>query len=305
MKLRVRSSRGVSDLQVDPQSTFGSLKAQLGASSLRSGFPPKPLAADDEQPVSAVLSHGDVLVVQSNTSSAPSESKRSPSIASDPCMPSTAVKSSIPSTSILSNGTLVIRQVPDDNSCLFRSVNALLGRAAQPPVSLRTIVRDAVAAQPALYGEAFLGRSNSEYQLWIMNENSWGGAIELSILAKHFKLELAAFDVKTMRLDRYGEGNGYRTVGFLLYDGIHYNYVALALGDASSSLELDVTQFQVQESMVVDHVRRVAQAQHNARKYTDTANARFKCGQCGAVFKGEQQVALHAKQSGHSQFSES
>ncbi|PXF42411.1 Ubiquitin thioesterase OTU1 [Gracilariopsis chorda] len=306
MKLRVRSSRGVSDVSVDPSATVASLKKQLGATALRCGFPPKLLSVDDSQRLSAVLSSGDVIVVQSQQpqsqqpQSQQPQSQQPQSLQPQPTpKASTTSASAIPASSILSNGTIVIREVPDDNSCLFRSVNALLSRSNQPPESLRTIVKDAVAAQPELYSEAFLGRSNAQYQQWIMDANSWGGAIELSALAHHFRIELAAFDIKTMRLDRYGEGKQFSSVAYLVYDGIHYNYMALAIGD------LHVTQFDVKEQLVEEHMRKQAQKLHDERRYTDTANASFKCAQCGKVLQGEKAVAAHAQQSGHSEFSES
>ena len=43
---------------------------------------------------------------------------------------------------------------------------------------------DTVAGDPEEYTEAFLGKPNAEYCAWILNPQSWGGAIELSILAR-------------------------------------------------------------------------------------------------------------------------
>ena len=49
---------------------------------------------------------------------------------------------------------------------------------------MREIIANAVAADPENYSEAVLGRSNQEYCEWIQKSNSWGGAIELSILSQ-------------------------------------------------------------------------------------------------------------------------
>jgi ubiquitin thioesterase OTU1 len=37
----------------------------------------------------------------------------------------------------------------------------------------------------------------------ISKPTSWGGAIELSILAKHYNTEIASVDVETGRIDRF------------------------------------------------------------------------------------------------------
>ena len=70
---------------------------------------------------------------------------------------------------------------------------------------------------------------------WIALESSWGGAIELAIIAAHFKCELAAVDVQSSRVYVYGEGQSFTKRAFLVYDGIHYD--ALALNAVSAGEE--------------------------------------------------------------------
>lgn len=41
-----------------------------------------------------------------------------------------------------------------------------------------------MSKDPDTYSEGFLGKSNAEYQCWILDSQKWGGAIELSILAR-------------------------------------------------------------------------------------------------------------------------
>ena len=73
-----------------------------------------------------------------------------------------------------------------------------------------------MSADPERYSEAFLGRPNGQYVSWILQPASWGGAIELAILASHFRRQIHAADVQTCRVDRYGEGGGYPERGLLL-----------------------------------------------------------------------------------------
>lgn len=49
------------------------------------------------------------------------------------------------------------------------------------------VVADAITANPFEYNEAILGRSPEAYANWILQKNSWGGAIELAIFSNHFK----------------------------------------------------------------------------------------------------------------------
>ena len=48
----------------------------------------------------------------------------------------------------------------------------------------RRVIAEAVKKDPEQYNEAFLGKSNAEYQRWILDSQKWGGAIELSILSR-------------------------------------------------------------------------------------------------------------------------
>ena len=54
------------------------------------------------------------------------------------------------------------------------------------------------------------------------------GAVDIAILAQHYKTEIVVFDTQTLRIDRFGQDGNYRQRVLLIYDGIHYD--ALALG---------------------------------------------------------------------------
>ena len=43
---------------------------------------------------------------------------------------------------------------------------------------------EVVAKDPFTYNDGFLGKSNEEYQKWIVDSKKWGGAIELSIFSR-------------------------------------------------------------------------------------------------------------------------
>lgn len=98
---------------------------------------------------------------------------------------------------------------------------------------MREIIANAVAADPDEYSEAFLGRPNADYCKWILKADSWGGAIELSILSKFYGLEIAVIDSINAIINRFGEDQHYAQRVFLIFDGIHYDPLYLESLDVS------------------------------------------------------------------------
>lgn len=69
-----------------------------------------------------------------------------------------------------------------------------------------------------------------QYMATILKPSTWGGAIELGILAAHFKTEIASIDVETGRIDHFSppsEAAGSMRC-ILIYSGIHYDAATLA-----------------------------------------------------------------------------
>lgn len=56
-----------------------------------------------------------------------------------------------------------------------------------------------------------------------------GSALRLRLTCcRHFAREIAAYDIQTKRCDVYGQGEGYRERVMLIYDGLHYDALAVA-----------------------------------------------------------------------------
>lgn len=68
----------------------------------------------------------------------------------------------------------------------------------------------------------------SRYTAKILNPSTWGGAIELGILASHFRTEIASIDVETGRIDHFSPQDALGTRCILIYSGIHYDAATLA-----------------------------------------------------------------------------
>lgn len=149
---------------------------------------------------------------------------RTPAAPSRPAPPATApAPSDLPAFVEADGGFLVLRQVPDDNSCLFRAVGLVLSPSSRDAAaSLRQVVARAIEADASgeSYGEAVLGRPPHEYVETILQPSSWGGAIELAVFARHFRSEIWSVDVQTGRVDRFGEGDGYEQFVLIVYSGI-------------------------------------------------------------------------------------
>jgi len=47
-------------------------------------------------------------------------------------------------------------------------------------------------------------------------------------VCRHYGREIAAYDIQTQRCDVYGSEEGYEQRAMVLYDGLHYDALALA-----------------------------------------------------------------------------
>lgn len=199
-------------------------------------------------------------------------------------------------------GTLLLRIMPDDNSCLFRAISSAVMSDLDAVTELRSIVAETIQADPITFNKAVLDNKDpNAYCRWISSQDSWGGQVELLILSQHFGVEICSIDVQTLRVDRYNEGADKRC--FVVYSGIHYDTIALSLPGMSP--EEDVKQF---EAPIMDEI--LPKAVELCRKlqekhyYTDTAGFRLQCNDCGVTLIGERGATEHAASTGHYNFGE-
>lgn len=95
---------------------------------------------------------------------------------------------------------------------------------------------------PVFYTEAVLGQPPHEYCNWILNPQHWGGEIELLILSRYYHRQIAAFDIKSTKCYIYGKDEGFTERAMLLYDGVHYDPLAISPGENMIE-DLDITVF--------------------------------------------------------------
>lgn len=324
MKFRVRGPAGQSTVTFDDTASVDDLRIQIvnntGLTSydVKYGYPDlKPLDIDALDPDTKITNiginlNGEQLLItrKEALSETPGSLKEQPTPAPQGTPDHIGEAGSDDPPEIASpehSGTFVLRIMPDDNSCLFRAVGTAIMGGMDAMNELRSVVAQTIQENPSLYSEAVLDRKPDDYCRWIQNEDSWGGGIELSILSKHFDIEICSIDVQTLRVDRFNEGPPTRCV--LVYSGIHYDTIALSPSDppfthAYSPPEFDTKVFDSVDLLVIEKSLDLCKVLQGKHYFTDTASFRIRCHTCGGNFVGEKGATQHAAQTGHYDFGE-
>jgi len=278
---------------------------------IKAGFPPKYLQVEDEScALSSVtsISPRDNLIVELVPSAEQGKSSSKPTFGKQKISPSNYSKIPQQPKGPFANqadGQIVRRAMPSDNSCLFHSVSyCLAGYKARDhseyASELRKVIADNVSNNPELFTDAFLGQKPLDYQKFILQKDSWGGGIELSILSRFYEIEICAFDIKTARVNRFGEGERYKAMIFLIYDGVHYDALAMALDEKVEMI--DCTVFSSDDQQAIHKALEYVRREQTQRNYTDLNGFGLRCMTCGAVLKGQNEAQQHAQQTGHQNF---
>lgn len=196
---------------------------------------------------------------------------------------------------------LIQRVMPDDNSCLFRAIGkCVLGNSLDGMTELRSVVAQAIQADTDRYNEIVLEKPPNEYCRWIQTENSWGGAIEIQIIAEAFGLEIHAINVKDGSVQRFNEGQPLR--GYLVYSGIHWDVVVENPLGKWGEPDLDIAQFSSFDLEVERQAKEIGRLLTDAGYYTDTQTFPIKCNVCGQQGSGEKWAQQHAEKTSHMDF---
>ncbi|KAF2239466.1 zinc finger protein [Viridothelium virens] len=337
MRIRARGPSGVSTITLEPSQTVRDLKTAIQEATavpdfdLKCGYPPRSLditEVDAGTKLSdiGIKLDGEQLIVMPREiqsklenpvktrdhvsfqeTSDPHPARQTPNL-----LPlqrkQTDVESDPPELPLASrDGTLVLRVMPDDNSCMFRALSSAVLGSLDSMTELRSAVAQGIQANPELYGEAMLQQKPDDYCQWIQMESSWGGGIELSILSQHFEVEICSINVQDLRVDRFNEGKPTRCI--LVYSGIHYDTIALNPSSpphtrADAPPDFDVKIFDSFDDAILEKARDLCRLLQGKHYYTDTAGFSIKCNDCGWIGNGEQGATQHAKETGHYNFGE-
>lgn len=330
--VRLRHPKGVSTLQLpqdnatftvqDFQQQIYSISEILPSrQAVKTGYPPRSLTLIPELPFSSLgIIAGDQIIV--------SEIPRldlTGGVAQDietrpPQLPGSAEETQIAAIPLSSafgkadfvetgdGSVLVHRIVPDDNSCLFSAAALIFEQNIANAQEMRKIVANGIHNNLETYDEAILGMPPGQYIQTILKPTTWGGAIELGILARHYGVEIASIDVETGRIDRFSpsENKSTRMRCAVIYSGIHYDAASLApTADAPSEWHQTLFSIGIGENdLIIPALRRLADILRSKKAYTNTATFDLKCEQCGKGLKGEKEASVHAEQTGHVRFGE-
>jgi ubiquitin thioesterase OTU1 len=328
MRIRIRGPTGQNTIILEDNARVLDLKKRIAESTsikdfdVKYGFPPKPLDLEelgDSHQLSDLNLNGEQLIIaekvgsnsiQTVTQSAPpSSTQQDKSNTAEPLsLTRKAPSDDPPEIAIPSHGaTLVLRIMPDDNSCLFRAFNSAYFGAMDNMHELRSIIAQTIQANQDTYPEVVLEKPPDDYCRWIQHPDSWGGSIELQILSNHFDIEICSIDVQTLRVDHYNEGRPQRCI--LVYSGIHYDVVALSPSDppynkSFAPPEFDEKVFSSADEEILLKARELCKILQGKGYFTDTAGFSIRCNDCGGSFKGEKGAIEHANLTGHTNFGE-
>lgn len=206
-------------------------------------------------------------------------------------------------------GVMVLRVMPDDNSCMFRALSsAVLGSAIDGMVEMRSIVAQTIQKKSDFYTKGVLEKEPEDYCRWIQRADAWGGGIELAILSEHFDIEICSVDVQSLHVHKFNEGKPRRCI--LVYSGIHYDVCAITPYNGADPGEdrkvFDVLQLddEQMDGGALDAATELCKVLQSRHYYTDTHGFSLKCNQCGDKGNGERWATSHAKQTGHMDFGE-
>lgn len=191
--------------------------------------------------------------------------------------------------------------VPADNTCLFTAVGYGMEQDMGRGPHYREKVATAIANNAAQLEltEAELGKSPQDYGTYIGNANTWGGGIELAVLSRLLRLEICAIEIRTSRPYTFGEGRGYQSRLYLVFDGIHYDVLHRRAPDGAVT-----TLFTVEAGEARASALALAAHLRKSREFVDLTSFTLRCGTCYVGLKGEVEAQAHARSTGHTNFSE-
>ncbi|KAG8450951.1 hypothetical protein GDO86_003293 [Hymenochirus boettgeri] len=302
LRLRCKTREGTQLLQgLTDLSSTGELQDRIAGVTgipaplqrIMVGFPPSTLDLTDQKVAlkNLPMKSGDTLIVEEDKS----KLKTGLPSVSDPVLSDSTVKT---------QPTIVRRVVPADNSCLFTSIYYVVEGGVYDPAyapEMRNLIAEIVASDPTSYCEAVLGKSNEEYCTWIRREDTWGGAIEVSILSKFYQCEICVVDTQTVRIDRFGEDAGYTKRVFLIYDGIHYDPLQRQFAEPDMPL---MTIFSSSDDGALVQALELADDARKKRQFTDVNQFALRCMVCQKGLTGQSAARDHAKETGHTNFGE-
>lgn len=281
--------------------------------SIKYGFPPQSVELDDKSRDlgSLGIRSGDQLIVETSESTI---QKAEPTTSGGTGKKTEDIPNVFNSAL---NLYTILRNVPDDNSCLFNSIiyakfaiRGNEGNSVQEEVyKLRTTVSKAIGENPILYDELVLGRPVDKYREWILKKDSWGGAIEIGIIAQHLNLDIYCLDVELANFIKFENSSSAEEFIVLVYSGIHYD--VMARNQILSTNFLDKLKDECvfrkgspQGDSFLKDCQELCRLLQTKNYSTNTTTFRVRCLECYEILVGEMGASNHGNKTGHYRFGE-
>ena len=147
-----------------------------------------------------------------------------------------------------------------------------------------------------------VGEDRREYAARIRLQDTWGGAIDLALLAKELNTNLivVSFGREQTAPQTFQSGSEKSSSAFLLYDGFHFDPVVFE--DDSGAPKFKITDPNAAVSSL-EQVSKLAEQLTAKGKFTDLSQFDLRCLECREPLNTAQAMA-HAKQTGHTNFAE-
>ncbi len=132
----------------------------------------------------------------------------------------------------MSSPTFVRRRIAPDGSCLFNSVDFLSHDGVNAPdaaTEMRSFCVSSILSDPDRFNEVYLGRPPSEYCDWIGSPHTYGGEVEIVLLANRLSVQINVCSIESLTVlpyspDSYAqEDPSLRRKMYILYNGQHYD----------------------------------------------------------------------------------
>lgn len=193
--------------------------------------------------------------------------------------------------------SLTRHEVPDDNSCMFHSISYILTHSLVRTTQLRELVSQSVLESPMKFNAAILGQSTSDYARWIKLSDTWGGAIELSILCSALHISILVIDASdsSLPVNWFEEENAPPPKEFccVLYTGVHYD--PLQLNNKTTCFPYS----DENKELITRKARALAQGLRSTNQTFNVSKEKIVCNICGATMFGEREAGQHAEKTGH------
>ena len=191
---------------------------------------------------------------------------------------------------------MMVKYINPDNSCLFAAIHYAENQKFGSISYLREQVANYIVANPYKFPEQALGRSPDEYVEWIMEKDTWGGEVELIILAEFIEKEIAVINTNPWNHHIFGQGQNYRKRIYLLYNGAHYNLIVRNF--SWGPVDMDVTIFRAESETNLNAALQAAEK--FMLQNGDNENIVFYCRNCEVTFVGKSKATAHGQETHHS-----